>query len=389
VDPPQSAVRQGLGRLWGWCLRANILFFFLIPVSLYAMQRAYHYGEGFWEFVGYHFIDLLTIHLALSGIGYAWNHDREMREQSKAVEHQLEELKKVESFIGEELIQLKDQARELKRLEGSLSTYRKGPFPQYLNEIGKLAATATHLDVLVDGLDYGSFFAPTVHKDVHSTICKVAQKPEVRVRILVCGMPEPLTGPSGQTLNKYANADALLKDYTGMLDEDKGFKAWIKTLGSSGDGNLKAFAETWLGSLKLEFTKALLDACISVCSGGQVLTTSSQDAPLFKTLLQLRQLWFARDLHRFGVDIRAQAVTEPMFVWIKYENEPQSERDITDDALFTFSNAARGPGQLGYSTHDPDLLNTFRAMFEEKWNEADPQKNELPWLKFLQGISCL
>jgi len=357
-------------------------------------------------------------------LGAGQHHDHEMGEQTNAFNRQLEALGNVERSIGEQLIQLKAQNQELNRLGGSLSTYRKGSFPDYLMEIGKLAETASHLDILVDCLDFGSFFEPKFHNDVHFSICGASNR-GVRTRILVCGyVPEPFTGPSGQALSKYKTADELLGAYCKMLTGDGGFVDWIKEkLGSPEGQAFKTFAATWfrtpdpglvaplagsdLPTIQadpiLEATqrdmhfatiladperaRTLLSDCLDVCLGKRVPSAKPEDGPLLTTLLQIRQLWFARDLQRFGVKIRTLAQPEPMFFWIKYKNEEPDRRDIQDDdALFTFAKASRGPGQLGYTTHDPDLLNTFRATFEEKWAEADAQKAgaERPWLAFLR-----
>jgi hypothetical protein len=336
-----------------WFVRNWYLIYPLVLVAGCVLLKKYapHKYERFGEIVGFSITDVLTIYLAVLAIHFARHHNR-----------------------------------DLKRVEGALSTYRKGSFPHYLSEIGKLAESACCLDILVDCLDFGSFFAPDVHETVHNQICKLARN-HARVRILVCGKrPEPLTGPSGMKLREYKNAGTLVKNYCQVLRNDPGFKDWIATMGSPDDEIVKRFNVAWLEKPGLELTAELRDQCIAVCSGRLGLGTSEGD-PLRRILLQLRQLWFAKDLPRFGVQIRAQSTPEPMFFWIRYKNEGEKDRHVSDDAMFTFAVAARGPGQLGYSTHDPDLLNTFRAIFEKKWNDSDPKlpnRTELEWLTFLR-----
>ncbi len=377
--------------LFAWCGRADILVLWFIPLAIFVGNRTWHYHE--FLFIVHHrhlALDLLTIYLAVSGIHYAWRHDYE---------------------LGEQTHNLINQVAQLKQLEGSLSTYRKGPFPKYLSEIGKLARTACHFDIMVDCLDYGSFFAPEVHQRVHNNICMAAKKPGVTIRILVCGeLPEPFTGPSGQRLREYEDHEELLKNYSLMLKNDKGFNGFLQDLATSATTTFSEFATTWFKGNAPGLP--LLEICRQVCAinvdaGGSdtnntsALTADDDGWQVLQTLLQIRQFWFARDLRRAGVEIRAYPVadrqpasthqSEPIFFWIKYKKKGvdkqfiSKEREITDDALFTFANAARGKGQLGYSTHDEDLLNTFRAIFEDNWEQADPLKGKQPsWLTFLK-----
>jgi len=51
--------------------RDSILVYWLMPLGIYVANRASHYHEDLWQFVSYHFIDLLTIYLAFAGITYA------------------------------------------------------------------------------------------------------------------------------------------------------------------------------------------------------------------------------------------------------------------------------------------------------------------------------
>jgi hypothetical protein len=331
-----------------------------IPFAVWVGWRAPKYGEGYFQFLRYHSLELLAIELAISGIAYAWHHDDKLDKQVN---------------------QLRDQAQKLRMLEGSLSTYRKGPFPKYLRDIGELARKARkdeHLDILVDCLDYGSFFAPKIHQKVQDQICD-AKSRGVMVRFLVCGeAPEHFTGTSG-LFDGYdaATRAKLLKKYNKALVADTGFKTFVCLLSSS--KNFETFATTWFKSeLRLEASQ-VGTACTRLCRD---LTARDDDTLI--TLLQVRQLWFAAKLRNSHVAIQSLPQSEPMFFWIKYEEG--AGKEITDNGLFTFANASRGPKQLGYVTHDPDLLATLSTTFKEKW-EIDPKKvKDLRWLEFLKNV---
>ena len=179
----------------------------------------------------------------------------------------------------------------------ALSTSRKGPFPLYLSEIGTLAKRAHRLDILVDCLDYGSFFKPDVHQTVHDIVCEVAKT--IEVRILVCGeVPQPLTEPSGRSLSKDE-----LDTYCAALREDKGFSRFLEELAFPENVTFKTFETTWF---KTPPPSGSLDACRRVCSPGSAsLTAGAEDRRILETLLQIRQLWFARQLRHAGVLIYA------------------------------------------------------------------------------------
>ena len=65
--------------------------------------------------------------------------------------------------------------------------------------------------------------------------------------------------------------------------------------------------ETGLLGLWAEVERRLLqDACRQVCSPGSAsLTAGAEDRRILETLLQIRQLWFARQLRHAGVLIYA------------------------------------------------------------------------------------
>jgi hypothetical protein len=319
---------------------------------------------------------LIGIWLAVSGIVYAFSHAYELEKQTE----------------------------ELRWLQRSLSTRRLTQFPMYLTQIQKLAKatkkdakktvrvmpwaadrharTAMHLDILADCLDYGSFFSPDFHAAVHKALCRAAYSPGVQVRILVCGpMPEPFTGPSGQKLSDYSNHDQILANYRSFLLEDSGFVNWLQRLQPS-DSRWKEIARSWFVSL--------IEDADPMPSWDDLLIKYNYDQMVdnkekrLKQMLQIRQLWFAKDLQRVHIQIAGLPERQPLFFWIKYRYDDQRKRDTRDAALFTFAHSRAGEGQLGFTTRDHDLLNTFRAMFDERWEAA--QTKEPDWLRVLKRI---
>ncbi len=346
---------------------AIILAVCLIPIILYVIFRACISGEGFWKFgrhfVNSKFVELFTIWLAVSGTAYAFLHDRDLNEQ----------------------------VANLERLEASLSTRRTAAFPAYLGEIGNLARTAYHLDIMTDCLDYGSFFAPEVHQEVHDAILATAKRTK-NVRILVCGeVPEALTSPSGQKIEDYPNAAELVKEYCSVLRRDAGFVGWITRLRSANDPFLKEISESWFkrqeggSNLKVDL-KDTLPHCIKALEESGDDPEARDGDPILRSLLQLRQLWFARQLQDVAVKIQGLGAAQSLFFWMKYRYEERHRRDTSNDnAQFTFGSAARGPNQLGYTTHDPDLLNTFRDTFDEKFKDVE-RRGKPPWLMVLERV---
>ena len=286
---------------------------------------------------------LIGIWLAVSGIVYAFTH-------ASALEKQTE---------------------ELRWLQRSLSTRRLTQFPMYLTQIQKLAKatkkdakktvrvmpwatdrparTAMHLDILADCLDYGSFFSPDFHAAVHKALCRAAYAPGVQVRILVCGpMPEPFTGPSGQKLSDYPNHDQILSDYRSFLRGDPGFMDWLRRLKPS-DSRWNELAGSWFASLLDANSMPSWDDLLINYDYGRMVDDKEKR---LKQLLQIRQLWFAKDLQRVRVQIAGLPERQPLFFWIKYRYREQRKRDTRDRPAplnphtteydFVFSGRGRG-----------------------------------------------
>ncbi len=368
---------------------SDILLVTFVSCLGYAFFDSIHWHRQFlmWLKDGGHFIDLFTIWLASSGILYALRHEHELGKQTDRVELQLNKLLEIEVSIGSQLTQLTEQSQELKRLDESLSTRRVGAFPSYISQLAELVEGArTSLDVLCDCVDYGSFFAPQVHRRLHDAVLRA--KRTIPVRILVCGgTPNPYTNPSGRDFTEYRRDYGSLKKYLGAYCEamrnDGGFDRWIESLNNPGDAKSDGFKNNWFeDAWRPHNMQEALGECLKVCRNARTLGDDDGSEAVFRTLLQARQLWFARELWLHGVEIRGMVSDEPMYLWIR--DKIKEQVGDGDEGLFTFAKAAHGPGQLGYRTHDSDLLETFRAIFDELWDKAASSKPL--WLQVVKMI---
>ena len=355
----------------------------------YAFFDSMHWHRGLFKWLqdGGHFIDLFTIWLASSGILYALRHEHELTKQTDRVAQQLHKLAGIEESIHSQLTQITEQSRELKRLDESLSTRRVGAFPAYVRHLAELVEGAkASLDILVDCVDYGSFFAPQVHQRLHDAILHA--KRNMPVRMLVCGgTPKPYTNPSGLNFNEYRKDYSSLKKYLTAycraLHSDVGFDRWIEFLNDPTKARFDGFKNNWFeDEWRPSDLQQALGECLKVCRNARILGDDKESESVFRTLLQARQLWFAEELWRHGVEIRGLITDEPMYLWIRDKIKEQVGNG--DEGLFTFAKAAHGPGQLGYRTHDSDLLETFRAIFDELWCKAESVRPA--WLEVVKMI---
>lgn len=381
IDPKlKIAFKTGWNFLWRWTKSCDILSGTLVVSFVSAIFASEHEDRPLlmWLKDYSHIIDLITIWLASSGILYAVRHEYKLEMQT---------LK-----IAEQLSQLTRQNEELKRLEGSLSTRRIGVFPLYISELTELVKGAkVSLDILADCLDYGSFFAPAFHQELHEAL--LAKGNKITIRILVCGKPpQPYTNPSGHDFRNYiedfenGDLNEYLGSYYSALKNDHGFQRWLEALNCPQNAKYEAFInywfeEGWLESdgMKIQVNE-ILSKCVDVCFGKTVLGKDQESPIVFLMLLQARQLWFAQQLWFRNVKIQGIDSSQPMYLWIRDKVKDQVNKE--DEGLFTFAKAAHGPGQLGYRTHDSDLLNAFRAEFDELWKESEASNPN--WLKVVK-----
>ena len=354
-----------------WPVLLRVALPILFPptaLGFYAWHKASVNGNGF---LANFWFDAkkeeLLAWLAVSGILYAVFHETELIKQTTHLE---------------------SQVSKLEMLEKSLSTQRL-PFPRYLPEIRTLAERAKHLDILADFLDFGSFFSPPEHRKAHDTVCNVANVGHSRVRMLICGFPEPIAAPDCADLRAFANnayypQDLIIKkvkEYCLFLrsQEEKDFANSIPRLKEN--NAYEEFSKNWFFQ-GFKPTTTDIDGCIEVCSGSREI--KYEEVGLFRTLLQMRQLYFAEQLKVAKVDIRAMGEPHSIFFWHKYEEEHHSSED---QGIFTFSMAARGSGQLGYITSDSDIVRAFGAMFKEKWEQAKKESECNDRNKWLHSLN--
>jgi hypothetical protein len=251
-------------------------------------------------------IEFITLYLAVSGILYAIIH--EMR--------------------------LSAHVRQLRAIEGSLSTRRLGRFPQYLDEIVNLLEGASRLTILADCADYGSFFAPEDHDRLHDAVCHFSKGTGHKVQILVAGPPAPFTTASSWSLNEYMERyRKIMTDYwpkyIRAVRDDGGFLRWLGDIADHSESGprLKLFTEWLLGygsEVPTELPNIIRKAK-SVCDGNEKLKRDSASAAAFLVLLQARQYWFEDLLCAARVDIRHVRLPTSLFLTLPAQNVPLAE----------------------------------------------------------------
>ena len=83
-------------------------------------------------------------------------------------------------------------SRKQTEIRDQITTQGIAPFPQHLQHIAELVGEANvSIDIMADCVDYGSFFEPKTHRELVDKLVK-AHKEGVKVRILVCGPPQPI-----------------------------------------------------------------------------------------------------------------------------------------------------------------------------------------------------
>jgi len=346
-------------RLWSrisafW--RETTIARWLLSVVLFFLFLLFHNSLMLWFHRSPHVfhltktvLDFVTLYLAISGILYAIIH--EMR--------------------------LSDHVRQLRAIEESLSTQRVGRFPQFLDEIGKLLHGASRIRILADCADYGSFFAPEDHSELHDAICKFSKVSGHTVQLLVAGPPAPLTATgslsSDEYLDRYKDLMASYwPKYIKQLHEDGGFLDWLEDVAvqNEGDHRSKLF-EDWLHRYQPEMTPDLgtvIQKAKAVCDGSLKLKRDASSSMAFKILLQARQYWFEKRLKADRVDIRHVDQKTPLFLWISHKTSEANQED-EGVALFAFPSPHRTgrKSALAFRTIDSDLIRIFENIFDEMW----------------------
>jgi hypothetical protein len=352
-------------------------FFGVLLVIRYLHEPSHRRYVTWISPTGIHLVDFAAINLAICGIIYA------IIQQADAAKQHRES--------NEEFKKLTDVTDRLEEIKVALSTVRVGQFPEYLKQIEELSGTAEHLNILIDCLDYGSFFLPPAHLAAHDQLCRTTNKPVVR--LLVCGaFPEPLNVAPG-VLPQVSEVTR----YHQVLHADEHFMEFLAKL-TEWD-KLNAFHRYWFREdLNINRTHHLAESLEILRNQSSSIPIQDNVAaskgvirihPTLDTILQVRQLYFARLLHDCrNITVLALDEPESVFFWLK--GNPDSEDiDGSDKALFTFAHAARGKGQCGFQTRDTDLLKAFRAIFNSKWKRAEDLKKEGKepnWISILRGL---
>ena len=103
-------------------------------------------------------------------------------------------------------------SRKQTEIRDQITTQGIAPFPQHLQHIAELVGEANvSIDIMADCVDYGSFFEPKTHRELVDKLVK-AHKEGVKVRILVCGPPQPITHNS-IFFEKEVHHDGTFHDY--------------------------------------------------------------------------------------------------------------------------------------------------------------------------------
>ena len=332
----------------------------MLTLSLCIVGLAINLGVWHWALRGWleHRYELIvasiTIDLALTAILYAWTQDYLLRKQ----------------------------VEKLNRIAGFVSTQRTGSFASHVARVAKAADDAVgSLDIMIDCVDYGSFFAPEEHHKAHEAICTAASQRKVKVRLLVCGPPQALTGTSGLSVEKYVDEfDALgpfVSRYLHFIRDQPGFVGWMCEVARPGSPDFMKLAD-WLArweSRTLASWSALLGECCKVCSGAKDLTKAQADKPVFRMLLQARQYWFVDQFRRANVDVAYASGKELLYLWIR-----DARVAMRGQALFAFPNTSGRDEQSRYQTEDQGFLYTFQGIFDQKWWEC-PRGERALWAR--------
>ena len=349
-----SSLRDRVGAIW----RASKTARRIMLVVLLCLGPLFHGPiESWWRSPSHslhltpNVLDFLTLYLAASGILYAIFHE-----------------------IG-----LDKSVRMLRAIEGSLSTRAVGPFPHYLEEIGKLLDGASRLTILADCADYGSFFAPGQHKMLHEAICHFSETGGHKTRILVAGPPAPITATRGWSQCDYMKRYSAIKrgywrNYIETVRKDTPFLTLLGDLTGNSGGNVSPafqlftqWVSCYSSDVPASVRGALMDAK-SICDGTKRLEKNKTSAEAFLALLQARQYCFERDLSSARADIRHVRERTPLFFWISHRTGEDIKAEEDGIALFSFpSPRSDGRGALAFRTIDPDLIQTFEGIFEKLW----------------------
>jgi hypothetical protein len=206
-----------------------------------------------------------------------------------------------------------------------------------------------------------------------SAIQKAANDRDIKLRILVCGTPQPITHNSnyfdtdlGKSLQNLRFSQYLAV-YIDLLSEETNFREWLEN--SRNDKVLEDWVRSCMARLApgilVEFAECV-DFCVAVCEGGQTFIKGKDIE--FKMLLLFRERWFERCLESIeGVKVLHQPdKDEAVFFWLQ---------DQETEAVFVFADSGTQTRGLGFRTRDAGLLRIFESIFQDRWaRNSKPQK---------------
>lgn len=279
-------------------------------------------------------------------------------------------------------------ARNLDKIASEISTSFVGVFPDHLSAIETLIKRTKHnVAMMVDCIDYGSFFDPTGHRNVQAAIKDVSGRhgdERVRVRLLVCGEPKSISEISGFRGGKGRDTDYFLECSKLWFDEvrnDADFTRWLnERIGedepSKADRTVVRIFSYRLGLLRdgvdVNDDRAFLEQltqCVKILhmNGPPSAWMCKEDKSL-DLLLMVRQQYFLEDLRpHMEIEFLGGGGVE-RFLWLgDGGGEVETVYSVCE------------PGQIrgsGFRTRDSQMVATYQRIFEDKWKTAKEQAKE-------------
>jgi hypothetical protein len=287
----------------------------------------------------------------------------------------------VASLIAVVSLSIEFQARaDSRELMLSLPTRSIGFFPEHIAEITALVQKAlpgTRLDIMLDVIDYASFYDPALFKGLSDALLS-ALRSGVHVRYLLCGEPGLVTSDSPlylsatsaepSTIFQVGDFNKLWKRYVKeapltpnarYVDKSVAYREWLTEVLFPGNPILQ----------ELDQIPKILTDCAKLAEK-QVLEKA--DFKAFYHLLlfgqfQAEELLNLAAQHPVGVDkvVERRKKSAPFFLWMRKVGNGNGE------AAFVFSDTGQAKTRgMGFVTRDLGLIEVFSETFDASWEEA-------------------
>lgn len=257
---------------------------------------------------------------------------------------------------------IEDALHTLHTVANAATTRFRGRFPQHIRDLSQLIDSAERGDkvsVVVDCVDYGSFFGPRLHQELHNALRR-AVKTQAEVSIALVGPLRSLTYNSvlaDRNLTDLVFEQSFAEQFPLFLEalrHDKTFREWLRL-------ESERSLPTWLrlnsmDSAKIDECVKKLPTCMAVCEGMEREPLLSDDV-FYETLLHSREAFFEGQLS--GVTIKRFRHTHrpSTFFWI-----------VRGAAIFTLGDTGMEARGLAFGTHDQKLVEIFESGFDRIWN---------------------